>query len=151
MSKKGSDAVSSLRDNLQNNIVYYLQKNKIKNKAFAEMLGVSAASVTNWISGKNSPDIELIAKMCDIFGVSITDMMAPADYGVDLKLSEHEQELVYAYRDTPTMRPAVDKLLGIDKGTKTLLKIARSSNSSVVLVEDDFSDLRNASFTDEDL
>lgn len=115
------------------------------------MLGVSAASVTNWISGKNSPDIELIAKMCDIFGVSITEMMAPANYGVDLKLSEHEQELVYAYRNMQAMRPAVDKLLGIDKETKTLLKIARSSNSSVVLVEDDFSDFRNASFTNEDL
>lgn len=143
--------MSSLRDNLQNNIVYYLQKNKIKNKAFAEMLGVSAASVTNWISGKNSPDIELIAKMCDIFGVSITQMMASADNDVDLKLSEHEEELIYAYRNTPEMRPAVDKLLGVDKETKTLLKIARSSNSSVVLIEDNFSDFKNASFTDEDL
>lgn len=143
--------LSSLRDNLQNNIVYYLQKNKIKNKAFAEMLGVSAASVTNWISGKNSPDIDLIAKMCDIFGVSITQMMAPANNDVDLRLSGHEEELIYAYRNTPEMRPAVDKLLGVDKETKTLLKIARSANSSVVLLEDDFSDFRNASFTDEDL
>ena len=67
--------MSVIRENLSKNIKYYLDLRGISNKDLAAALGVTAPSVTNWIKGKNSPDIEYIAKICDILNVSINELM----------------------------------------------------------------------------
>lgn len=68
--------MGELREILRRNLAYYLDENNLSQKLFAEKLEVSQSAVTNWIKGKNSPDIELIAKMCTIFDVEITDLMS---------------------------------------------------------------------------
>lgn len=57
--------MSDIRERLQCNIISLLKEKNISQKKFAELLGVSQAAVTNWVKGKNSPDIELVAKMCE--------------------------------------------------------------------------------------
>ena len=57
--------MSDIRERLQCNIISLLKEKNISQKKFAELLGVSQAAVTNWVKGKNSPDIELVAKMYD--------------------------------------------------------------------------------------
>lgn len=76
------------RENLKKNIGYYLELNKISQKELAERLGVSQSAVTNWIKGKNSPDIELVAEMCRIFDISIMEMMGVSEH------SKSETDLV---------------------------------------------------------
>ena len=49
--------MGAVRDNLQQNLNYYLKENKMTQKKLSELLDVSQAAVTNWTKGKNSPDI----------------------------------------------------------------------------------------------
>lgn len=76
--------MGKIRENLQRNLGYYLELNKISQKELSEKLGVSQSAVTNWIKGKNSPDIELVAAMCRIFDISITEMMGLSNKNTDL-------------------------------------------------------------------
>ncbi len=71
----GGIIVNSMRDTLRENLDYYLKKSGMTQKQLAEILGISPSAVTNWVKGKNSPDIEYIAMMCDIFKVSISDLL----------------------------------------------------------------------------
>lgn len=67
--------MGEIRDNLKRNLGYYLSYSGMSQKQLAERLNVSQSAVTNWIKGKNSPDIELVAQMCEIFQVDITELM----------------------------------------------------------------------------
>lgn len=72
--------VGEIRDNVKKNLGYYLSLKKISQKQLAEKLRVSQSAVTNWIKGKNSPDIEAVAQICNILEISVTDLfgVAPA-------------------------------------------------------------------------
>ena len=59
-----------VRERLRKNLSYYLTTKNITQKSLAESLNVSQAAVNNWIKGKNSPDIEIIAKLCEILNVT---------------------------------------------------------------------------------
>lgn len=106
--------MGEIRDNLQANIALYLKQKNISQKELSELLGVSKASVTHWIQGKNSPDIELIAKMCDIFNVKITDLMGYNNGQVNFNLTPHEKEVITSYRQQPELQYAVDKMLDVE-------------------------------------
>lgn len=71
--------MGEIRGNLQKNLRYYLSLKDINQKELAKQLNVSPSAVTNWIKGKNSPDIEVVAQLCDILEISITDLLGTND------------------------------------------------------------------------
>ena len=103
--------MGEIRDNIKKNIGYYLTLRGISQKEFAEKLGVSQSSVTFWVKGKNSPDIETVARICEILGISISDLFGTD--GSD-RYSEHEKKIVDHYRTRPELQQAVDILLGLN-------------------------------------
>lgn len=84
--------MSDIRERLQCNIISLLKEKNISQKKFAELLGVSQAAVTNWVKGKNSPDIELVAKMCEIFDVSFSELV-----NFDDESNSHKEKLIANY------------------------------------------------------
>lgn len=66
--------MGEIRENIRKNLGYYLTLKKMSQKELAEKLGVSQASVTCWIKGKNSPDIEAVAQICKILNITVTDL-----------------------------------------------------------------------------
>ncbi|MDL2286985.1 helix-turn-helix domain-containing protein [Eubacteriales bacterium OttesenSCG-928-G02] len=66
--------MGKIRDNIRGNLEHYLNLKGMSQKELAEKLGVSQSAVTCWIKGKNSPDIEVVAKICDIFNISVIDL-----------------------------------------------------------------------------
>lgn len=63
-----------IRENIRKNLGYYLSLKKMSQKEFAEKIGVSQSSVTCWLKGKNSPDIEVVARICDVLEISVLDL-----------------------------------------------------------------------------
>ena len=70
--------MNDIRETLRINLEHQLKKSGLTQKQLAEQLGISPSAVTNWIRGKNSPDIEYIAIMCDIFNIGISDLLVPS-------------------------------------------------------------------------
>lgn len=65
------DVRSALTENLNE-----LMKIKgIKAVDLAEKVGVSKSAVSHWLAGDNSPNIEILAKICQIYDVKLSEML----------------------------------------------------------------------------
>lgn len=84
--------MSIIRDNLQSNIIALLKEKNLSQKKFAELLGVTQTAVTNWVKGKNSPDIELIAKMCQVFNVKFSELI-----NFEPEINQQKKILIHNY------------------------------------------------------
>lgn len=94
-------------------IAKFRKLKKMSQKELAGQIGVSNSRVSNWEQGTHRPDVDILANICKVLEVSPSELL-------DIRLStdelnEHERELILAYRANSSLRPAVDKLLGIDK------------------------------------
>lgn len=87
--------MDSLRETIRKNIEMYIKKSKYNQAEIAQMLGISKASVTNWIKGTNSPNIEYLDKLCNIFDIQINDIFS-SEYGGQ-KITNEEYELLNNY------------------------------------------------------
>ena len=104
--------MGEIRENVQKNLNYYLNLKEISQKELAEMLHVSQSAVTNWIKGKNSPDIEIVAKICEILDITVSQLFGtsgPHSYTI------LEQTLVLRYRQHPELQHAINILLDINE------------------------------------
>ena len=52
------------------------KKKNLTQEKFAERLGVTDRSVSNWENGKNMPDLSLFKPICEILGITINDLMS---------------------------------------------------------------------------
>ena len=65
----------SARDHICTNLTIFLKQKKMTQKSLAQRLGLSQTAVTNWVKGKNSPDIDTLLEICSILEVSINEML----------------------------------------------------------------------------
>ena len=94
-------------------------QNGMKPEEVGAMVGLSGKTISGYESGQRSPDAELFLRLCDIY--KVTDVMAEF-YGrkSSVSLSQHEIEVVMAYRKSPSRQEAIDCLLSIeDKNDKS--------------------------------
>lgn len=70
----------------------------IRQVDIAEHMGVSQGSVSNWIKGTNSIDIENLAELCSFLGVSLDQIYGVSPIKPDVSLSSSEAELLGLYR-----------------------------------------------------
>ena len=70
----------------------------IRQVDIAEHRGVSQGSVSNWIKGTNSIDIENLAELCRFLGVSLDQIYGVTPITPEVTLSSEETELVSLFR-----------------------------------------------------
>ena len=94
----------------------YRENRGLTQKKFAELIGVSNGRVSNWEQGINRPDADILADICRILEVSPSELL-------DVKLStdeltDHERNVIQAYRSKKDLQHSVNLLLGINDETK---------------------------------
>ena len=89
--------MEDIRENLRYNLTYYLRSRNIAQKELAQKLGVTQSAVTNWIKGKNAPDLTLIVKICSFLDISITDLVGIQNASQD-SFSAWERDILKKYR-----------------------------------------------------
>ena len=70
----------------------------IKQVEIAKYLGVSQGSVSNWIKGTNSIDLELLAKLASFLGVSLDQIFGYEKMDETIVLTEQEINTIRYYR-----------------------------------------------------
>lgn len=70
----------------------------IRQVDISDHLGVSQGSVSNWIKGTNSIDIENLAELCRFLGVSLDQIYGFEPIKPDVSLSVDETEIISLYR-----------------------------------------------------
>ena len=102
--------MGTVRDGIRITLAELLRNSGKKNKDLADYLGVGKSTVTNWLSGNSSIDIERIPQICDYFDISVDTFFGMAKR----YQSPDEQELLSLYRQMS------------DDMKKTLLETARN-------------------------
>ena len=69
----------SLWERIRLNLVHAMEKEKISQVQLAERLGISKGTVNNWTRGNNSPDVDMVPKICQVLGISIVSLYSPAE------------------------------------------------------------------------
>lgn len=95
------------------------------------LIGKSGKTVNGWENGRSQPDVETFLKLCDIYKVrniftefNVKDLIKNTDD--EIKLSNHEKQVILAYRARPDMQNAVDTLLNVP----TLVEVKSVARSS---------------------
>ena len=93
--------MSTVKEEIAKNLLFYRKKAGLTQKQFADMLGVKNTAVSNWESGNNSIDIETLFAACEVFGVTLNDMYGKystesSNSGQDLPADE--SQLLATYR-----------------------------------------------------
>ncbi|MGK0577468.1 helix-turn-helix domain-containing protein [Macrococcus capreoli] len=58
------------------NLRYYRRKNRLTQEMLANKIGVhSATTISNWELGNSSPNIYLLAKLCETLNVELTTLV----------------------------------------------------------------------------
>ena len=70
----------------------------VKQVEIAKYLGVSQGSVSNWIKGTNSIDLELLAKLATFLRVSLDQIFGYEKIDEPIVLTEHEIDTIRYYR-----------------------------------------------------
>jgi len=101
-----------LRYEIGTRIRMFREAQKLSQKDFARLIGVSNSRVSNWEQGINRPDVDVLAKICSVLNIS-------ADELLDVRLSEYdlteqEKKIIMQYRSKPELQPAVRILLGLE-------------------------------------
>jgi len=77
------------------NLKFFMMVRDMSQKTFAERIGRSQASVSEWMTGKTSPQLSLLPKIAKVLGVRPSDLI------------DESRPRLTAYMDEPDFREAV--------------------------------------------
>ena len=108
-------------ETIAQNIVKYRKLKGLTQTEAAKYLGITRSAYANYEQGARSISFETALQLGELFGVS-TNTLGYVESGEiqkteEVKFTNHEIELVQAYRNNPDMQPAVDRLLKIEQLT----------------------------------
>lgn len=119
----------SVREEIAKNLLFYRKKKGLTQKELAEKLGVKNTAVSNWESGNNSMDIEMLFRVCEIFGVTLNDMYGK--YSVskssNLGISGEAQKIGAAYDKATPKEQQLVRLTLEEYLTDAPVRVAASS------------------------
>lgn len=79
--------------NIGNNIVVLRKKKGITQEELANELGVSAQAVSKWENNSSCPDVSLLTKIADYFGVSVDALLRAQEEDI-VDLAEEKEDNV---------------------------------------------------------
>lgn len=111
--------MGEIRDAIRSNLERYISESGYTQKEIADKLGVSKSSITNWIKGKNSPDVELVVPICKLLNITVRDFYGEAgpepEQRIQSPLSSGEQDHIKKYRFLDLYgKEAVDNVLDVE-------------------------------------
>lgn len=104
------------------------------------LIGKSGKTVNAWENNRGQPDVEILIELCDIYEVDdiLSEFKSANTKQNNLTLNPHEQKMVIAYRENPTLQTAVDRILKIDISEDEVFNVpvaARSKDNHEPYVE----------------
>lgn len=126
-------------ETIAQNIIKYRKLKGLTQNDVAEYLGITRSGYANYERGLRTLSFETALQLGELFEVSTntlgyteeieqgSDKMSNAQ-NPNIKFTQHEVNLVKAYRNNPDMQPAVDRLLKIEQ-TATIKSFRAASSS----------------------
>lgn len=85
-----------LKENIQKNISFYRKRMKKTQKDLASEIGCTAAAISSWECGNNSPDIDTLVMICNALDVGLYEMCGISSDNSGM--SAEENKLLNTYK-----------------------------------------------------
>lgn len=91
------------------------QKSGLTADEVGKKIGKSGKTVNAWENNRGQPDAEILIALCDIYEVDdiLKEFREVKPKAQAINLTEHERDVIIAYRKHPDMQNAVDTLLNV--------------------------------------
>jgi transcriptional regulator with XRE-family HTH domain len=86
------------------NLTYYLAQKDVMQKDLAKYLGISQASVNDWIKKRTYPRMDKLQMTAEFLGVQMTDLVEPRNKvstANDKRISDKEQLVLDLFHQIP--------------------------------------------------
>lgn len=102
------------------NLRYYLERSGKQQKELAEIVGVSAPTINDWIKGKKYPRIDKIEILADYFGILKSDLIEekPQDHREMQKKNDALLDIVFQLKSDEELFDIVKKITKLDTAEK---------------------------------
>ena len=70
------------------------KKNNLMQAALAEKLGITDRAVSKWERGKGLPDVSIMLDLCDIFGITVNELLSGEKIDMENSNQKNEQLLL---------------------------------------------------------
>ena len=87
----------SLRERIRLNLIDAMKNAGFNQVQLAENLSVSKGTVNNWIRGNNSPDVDMVPRICKVLGISILDLYRPREKETSIGLDFGNSSMAHDY------------------------------------------------------
>lgn len=67
----------SLRERIRLNLIDAMRRAGLTQVQMADKLGISKGTVNNWIRGNNSPDVDMVPRICKVLEIPILSLYSP--------------------------------------------------------------------------
>ena len=117
---------------LAQNLKYLREQKGLSQKDFSADMGLSRATVGNWETGERKPDIEMIIRLAEYFGVTLDDLVLR-----DLKppIPKYAGNIRYLRLSHGITQEQMGELLGLKNKSSLSLVEAGKSGISVENLE----------------
>lgn len=115
----------SLRERIRINLVTAMESAGINQVQLADKLNISKGTVNNWTRGNNSPDVDMVPRICEVLGISVLSLYSPTEFESPevattkkspSDLSEEAQKIAKSYEKlTEHGKGAVKAILGYEE------------------------------------
>lgn len=112
--------MGELREAIRASLKRYIAESGYSQKEIAEKLGVSKSSVTNWVTGKNSPDVELVIPICKLLNITVREFFGETDCVKEPTFTEIKKEAAPGLPDEALM--VARDYHGLDKWGKRVVR-----------------------------
>ena len=76
---EGTKNMNETKDIIRTNFKQFREQAHLSQVSLAKLLEVRPSAISNWESGRNSIDIDILFKVCKIYGISIDKMIEDPD------------------------------------------------------------------------
>jgi transcriptional regulator with XRE-family HTH domain len=125
----------TVREVFKKNLTRLLTEKQTTQKALADYMGVSTATISDWKKGKIIPRMDKVDKLCTYFHISRSELLgSPSDTKHDAiypppasdNFTHQEHDMIYAYRNAPA---------SVKHVIETILQPYRKNNEALSITE----------------
>ena len=82
-------------ERLRRNLERVIESSQMTKTQIARYLNVSSAAITNWVKGKNAPDLVKLVELCEMFHLSLDDIYGAEP--VTIERDTNKEKLLVLY------------------------------------------------------
>ena len=87
---------------IENKLQFLRELHELKQQDVADALGVSRSTYANYESGRRAPDIDLLMRLADIYGISLDELTGhQVNQSSGIKLSSQALRLLKSFNQLP--------------------------------------------------